>query len=190
MKKVIFAMLAAFAAVCVSACAGKEGNAGTKNEDEGKKALVVYFSATGTTAKVAKELASAADADLLAIEPEKPYTEADLDWRNKQSRSSVEMSDVKSRPRIKNAPVDASRYDVVFIGYPIWWNLAPTVVNTFIESNDLKGKKVVPFATSGGDTIDNSAEQLKKTYPDIKWMPGKLLNGETPQSMKGWAESL
>lgn len=113
------------------------------------KKLVAYFSASGVTAKVADTLAKAAGADLYEIKPAIPYTEADLDWRNKDSRSSVEMRDPASRPTIGSAAVDMSEYDTLFVGFPIWWYVAPTIINTFLESYDLSGKTIIPFATSG-----------------------------------------
>ena len=124
-----------------------------------KKALVAYFSASGTTAKLAKRIADAAKADIFQIRPAVPYSAADLDWTNPKSRSSVEMKDKTYRPAIADS-LDASDYDVVFVGFPIWWYVAPTVVNTFLESIDLKGKKVVPFATSGGSGIGNTSREL------------------------------
>ena len=115
-----------------------------------KKALVAYFSASGVTAKAAETLAQAVNADLYEIQPEKPYTRADLDWTNRQSRSSVEMRDPDSRPAFFKRPLDLEAYDVVFVGFPIWWYVAPTIINTFLESYDFSGKTIVPFATSGG----------------------------------------
>lgn len=173
-------------AFCLTACA--QGNQKHKKMD--KKAVVVYFSATGTTKNVAEKLAAAINADILAIEPEQPYTNADLDWNDSQSRSSVEMNDPKSRPAVKAPAKSIAGYDVVFIGYPIWWDLAPTVVNTFIESNNLNGKTAVPFATSGGSSIRNSAAQLKKLYPGINWKEGKLLNSASEKTISKWIESL
>lgn len=138
--------------------------------------LVAYFSATGTTAQAAQKVAAATGGDLYAITPTQPYTDADLDWNDKQSRSSVEMNDPKARPGLGGKRLDVSGYDIVFIGYPIWWDLAPRIINTFIESHDLKGKTVVPFATSGSSSITNSAAMLKRTYPTLNWKEGRLLN--------------
>lgn len=171
---------------CLTACAQNK----QKAKEMEQKALVVYFSATGTTEGVAHKLAQALPADLLEIKPAQPYTDADLDWRDKSSRSSVEMADSQSRPAIKPDTVDTDRYEVIFIGYPIWWDLAPTVVNTFIESKRLKGKTVIPFATSGGSSIRNSAAQLKKLYPEINWKEGKLLNGFNEKAISQWVEKL
>ena len=158
----------------------------SQNIMEKKKVLVVYFSATGTTRQVAKQIAKIANADICEIVPAKPYSSADLDWTNKQSRSSVEMNNSKARPEIKALSVDVSKYDFVFLGYPIWWDLAPRTVNSFIEATDLSGKTVIPFATSGSSTIANSVAVLKKTYPKIKWQTGKLLNRVSEKEIGTW----
>ena len=157
---------------------------------EKKKVLVVFFSATGTTKQVAVNLAKIVDADICEIIPLQPYTSADLDWHNSHSRSSVEMNNSESRPDIKPIELDLKNYDAIFLGYPIWWDLAPRVVNTFIESNDLTGKTVITFATSGSSSIEGSIEALKKSYPDIKWRGGKLLNGESEKALKTWCNNL
>lgn len=154
------------------------------------KTLVAYFSATGTTARAAEKVAGATGGELYAITPVQPYTDADLDWHNQQSRSSVEMNDSKSRPTLKGRKENFIDYDVVFIGYPIWWNLAPRIVNTFIESHDLKGKTVIPFATSGGSTINNSTATLKKDYPTLNWKEGCLLNRADEKTIRMWIEKL
>ena len=153
---------------------------------EKKKVLVVYFSATGTTRQVAKQIAKTADADICEIAPAKPYSSADLDWTNKQSRSSMEMNNPKARPEIKAVTVDVSEYDYIFLGYPIWWDLAPRAVNTFIETTNLAGKTVIPFATSGGSSIGNSVAVLKQLYPNIKWQTGKLLNRVSEKEIGAW----
>ena len=154
------------------------------------KILVTYFSATGTTARAAEKLANATGGELYAITPAKSYTSADLDWNDKQSRSSVEMNDPKSRPAIKGKKENITDYDVIFIGYPIWWNLAPRIINTFIESHDLKGKTVIPFATSGGSSLAGSAAALKKTYPALNWKEGRLLNRVNEKTVRAWIEKL
>ena len=160
----------------------------TTNETEtGKKALVTFFSATGTTRKAAQQLAEIIGADTYEIQPETPYSDADLDWTNDKSRSSVEMKDLSSRPAIKGNAENIAQYDTVYIGFPIWWYTAPTIINTFIEANNLKGKTLVPFATSGGSTIAKSCEDLKKTYPDLNWKEGKLLNSINADEIKEWA---
>lgn len=154
------------------------------------KILVVYFSATGTTARAAQKVADATGGELYAITPAQPYTDADLDWHDKQSRSSVEMNDPKSRPVLGGKRLDVSAYDVVFIGYPIWWDLAPHVINTFIESHDLKGKTVIPFATSGSSSITGSAATLKRTYPALNWKEGRLLNRADDKTVRTWIDKL
>ena len=140
------------------------------------KALVAYFSASGTTAKVAKGLAAATGADLFEIVPEKPYTAADLDWRDKQSRSTLEMKDKSSRPAIKNTCPNIADYDTIWIGFPVWWYTAPTIINTFIEAHDLSGKVLNVFATSGGSGVEGSAKDLKKAYPQYTWGESRLMN--------------
>ncbi len=150
------------------------------------KILVAYFSATGTTARAAEKLADDTGGELYAIVPAQPYTSADLDWNDKRSRRSVEMNDPKARPAMKGKKENIADYDVVFIGYPIWWNLAPRIINTFIESHDLKGKTVIPFATSGGSTLAGSAAALKKTYPALNWKEGRLLNRADEKSIRAW----
>ena len=152
------------------------------------KILVAYFSATGTTARAAEKLANATGGELYAITPAKSYTSADLDWNDKQSRSSVEMNDPKSRTAIKSKKENISDYDVIFIGYPIWWNLAPRIINTFIEDHDLKGKTVIPFATSGGSTLAGSATALKKAYPALNWKEGRLFNRTDEKTIRAWIE--
>ena len=154
------------------------------------KVLVAYFSATGVTAQAAQKVADATGGDVYAITPAKPYTDADLDWNDKQSRSSVEMNDPKARPALGGERLDVSDYDVVFIGYPIWWNQAPRLINTFIESHNLKGKTVIPFATSGGSTIAGSAATLKRSYPALEWKEGCLLNRADEKTLRTWIERL
>ena len=139
------------------------------------KKLVAYFSASGVTAGKAKELADKAGADLFAIEPTQAYTREDLDWKNKQSRSTLEMTDASSRPALRQM-ADLAGYDTVYIGFPIWWGVAPHIINTFIESGDFTGKKIMIFATSGGSGISKAVDELRKTYPQLKIAGGKLLN--------------
>ena len=145
------------------------------------KTLVAYFSATGTTRQVAQNLAKQLDADLFEIQPVVPYTDADLDWRDKQSRSTLEMQDKTSRPAIATKVENISQYDRILIGFPIWWYTCPTIINTFIESYELSGKTLIPFATSGGSTIRQSTADLRKTYPKYKFLDGALLNTKTDQ---------
>ncbi|MCR4673130.1 MAG: NAD(P)H-dependent oxidoreductase [Lachnospiraceae bacterium] len=140
--------------------------------------LAAYFSASGVTEAKAKELASVIGADLYEIGPAVPYTSADLDWMNKKSRSSVEMNDKSSRPALAETEHDFSAYDEIYIGFPIWWYTAPTIINTFLETFDFSGKKIVLFATSGGSGIDKAVKDLKKQYPGLNITGGKLLNGK------------
>lgn len=155
------------------------------------KKLVAYFSASGVTAAVAKTLAEAAGADLYEIKPETPYTKADLNWNYKQSRSSLEMNDPSFRPPMADKGADIAAYDVIFVGFPIWWYIAPTIVNTFLESYDFAGKTIVPFATSGSSGLGKTVEALRPSAPGAVWKEGKLLNGgPSKEALAAWAESL
>ena len=154
------------------------------------KTLVAYFSATGTTEAVAKDLAEVTGGTLYEIIPEVKYTAADLDWRNKESRSSVEMQDENSRPAFVKDLKDADSYDRIFIGFPVWWYIAPTIINTFIEAYGFEGKTVIFFATSGGSTIDKANKDFAAAYPKINWKAGKTLNYESKEEMKIWVEGL
>ncbi|MBP3481628.1 MAG: NAD(P)H-dependent oxidoreductase [Clostridia bacterium] len=151
--------------------------------------LVAYFSASGVTKAAAERLAKAADADLFEIRPKIPYTRADLDWTDKNSRSSVEMGSPDSRPEIAERISNMADYDIVFIGFPIWWYVAPSIINTFVESYDFSGKTVIPFATSGGSGLGKTVEVLKPLCsPAAKWDSGKMLNRISKQDLKNWAE--
>ena len=156
------------------------------------KKLVAYFSASGVTAKVADMLADAVGADIHEIRPKVPYTKADLNWMNKKSRSSIEMADKTIRPEIAESNVKIEKYDVIFLGFPIWWYVAPTIINTFLESADFSGKKIILFATSGGSKFGKTVEELKISVPDsCEIIEGKLLNGrQTIASVKEWADTL
>ena len=145
------------------------------------KKLVTYFSASGVTRKAAEELAKIAD--IYEIRPEKPYMSEDLDWRNKKSRSSLEMQDDSSRPALFEKTPDITKYDTVYIGFPIWWGVAPRCVNTFIENSDLKGKEVVIFATSGGSGLDYAVNDLKRRYPELNIKSGRLVRGKVTEDM-------
>ena len=157
------------------------------NSTPDRKILVAYFSCTGTTEKMADAIAKATGGKLYRITPAKAYTSADLDWNNRKSRSSVEMNTESSRPELAGEPIVPKDYDVIFIGYPIWWGLCPRPVNTFLEKYDFSGKTVIPFATSGGSSITGSVKELKKLYPKIIWMEGRLLNGGVRQAGE-WAK--
>ena len=141
------------------------------------KALVAYFSASGVTARVAKNLATAAGADLYEIKPAVPYTKDDLNWMNKQSRSSVEMRDKSARPALADTDADIAAYDTIFVGFPIWWYIAPTIINTFLEAYDFSGKKVVLFATSGGSGFGKAVSGLQPSAPKAEIVEGEILNG-------------
>ena len=156
------------------------------------KKLVAYFSASGVTAKAAGKLAKAADADLFEIKPVQPYTRADLDWMNKKSRSSIEMADKSSRPEIAEKVSNMADYDVIFVGFPIWWYVAPTIINTFLEQYDLSGKKIVLFATSGGSGFGKTVENLKGSVAaDTIIKEGKLLNGSISEAeLRAWAKEI
>ena len=152
------------------------------------KKLVAYFSASGTTAKVAKKMAEAIGADLFEIKPEKPYTGADLNWQNKNSRSSVEMNDRSSRPAIAVKAADMPQYDVVFVGFPVWWYREPSIIDTFMESYDFAGKTVIPFATSGGSNLGDSAANMQKLAKGAKVVNGKRFSGNASAAeLKAWA---
>ena len=186
MNKILMT-LAAVMTMSFAACAQNKGEQKMKTEN---KPLVVYFSATGTTAKAARMIADVTDGVLYEIVPQQAYTSDDLDWNDRQSRSSVEMNNPASRPALKDTKVNTPDYEVIFIGYPIWWNQAPRIVNSFIENHDLKGRKLVPFATSGGSGINNSVKELRKAYPDLEWQDGRLLNGSSLNSVRNWVNRI
>ncbi len=154
------------------------------------KTLVAYFSASGTTAKAATKLAEAIGADLYEIKPAEPYTRADLDWTNKQSRSSLEMADSTSRPQLADKNANVATYDTIFLGFPIWWYVAPHIINSFLESYDFSGKTIILFATSGGSGLGKTAAALQPSAKGAKILDGKLLNGNvSTDALKKWAES-
>lgn len=156
------------------------------------KKLVAYFSASGVTASLANSLAEAAGADLYEIRPEVPYTKADLDWMDKKSRSTMEMHDQAFRPAIADMDANIAAYDIVFVGFPIWWYIAPTIINAFLESYDFSGKTVVPFATSGGSGMGKTLEKLRPSVsPSAVWKEGKVLGGgSSKEALAAWVESL
>ena len=152
--------------------------------------LVAYFSASGTTARVAKALASAIGADLFEIVPAKPYTRADLNWNDKASRSSKEMGDEDARPEVTSRVRDMDAYDTVFLGFPVWWYVEPRIIDTFLESYDMAGKTVVPFATSGGSGLGRAPQRMQKLAPEATVVAGGVLNGRHSSSdLASWAES-
>ena len=153
--------------LCITVNAQKQSN----------RTLVAYFSATGTTEKAAKQIAEVTGG-----------ASADLDWHDKSSRSSVEMADASSRPALRSQPQNLAAYDTIYIGFPIWWNLAPRIINSFIEKGDFTGKILIPFATSGGSRISNAEQELKKAYPSLNWQKGRLMNGATKEEIKQWTK--
>lgn len=188
MKK-LKTIVCALVALGTTACGGEKKQVSQDRPESDKKILVTYFSATGTTKDVAERIAEAVSADIVEIAPVEAYTEADLDWHDKTSRSSVEMKDETSRPAIREMDVNPADYDVIFVGFPIWWDLAPRQVNTFIEVNSLEGRTIVPFATSGGSTIENSVKDLRRLYPSLTITDGRLLNNESNQAISDWVLS-
>ncbi len=142
-----------------------------------KKTLVAYFSASGVTARVAREIADAVGGDLYEIRPSQPYTAADLNWMDKKSRSTLEMNDLSCRPAIAEPVQNMEQYDTVMVGFPIWWYVEPRIVDTFLESYDFSGKTLIPFATSGGSGIGRAEKSLQDHCPKAVWRKGQLLNG-------------
>lgn len=154
------------------------------------KKLVAYFSASGTTKKAAEHLAKAASADLFEIKPAVPYSRADLDWTNKKSRSSIEMQNSDSRPAIAEQLSNIEDYDTIFIGFPIWWYVAPTIIDTFLESYDFSGKTIIPFATSGGSGMGKTVEVLQALCPTANWKDSKMLNHISNTELQNWLRDL
>ena len=154
--------------------------------------LVAYFSASGVTAKVAEMLADAVGADIYEIRPAVPYTKADLNWMDKKSRSTIEMNDKTIRPAIADQDAQIDQYETIFLGFPIWWYVAPTIINTFLESYDFSGKKIILFATSGGSKFGNTVKELKVSVPaSCEIIEGKLLNGkQTIPTIRSWTDTL
>ncbi len=184
MKKLVL-MLTALLTISLSACSQKKTDTNMK-----QKVLVAYFSASGVTKGVAQQLAEVTGGTLHEIRPAQPYTDADLDWRDKQSRSSVEMQDKTSRPAITDKLTNMRDYDVIYVGFPIWWYTCPTIINTFMEAYDFQGKTVIPFATSGGSSIKKACEDLKAAYPNVNWKEGKLLNRTSKKDLEDWVKNL
>lgn len=187
-KKLICVVTGAL--ITLSSCAQKKQSEMKEKDDNKGNVLVTYFSATGNTRKAAEDLAEVMNGDLYEITPVKAYSAADLDWTDNNSRCYYEMHNLKYRPEINGDFPNMASYDTVFIGFPIWWYIAPTIVNSFIEKNNLKDKTVICFATSGGSPIEPCVENLKKQYPDIKWAGGKLLNHTSKEELKNWKKEL
>ncbi len=155
------------------------------------KKLVAYFSACGTTKKVAEKIARITGAELFEICPRVPYTQADLDWRDAQSRSTIEMKDEKSRPEIAKTCAQMDEYKTVYVGFPIWWYVAPTIINTFLESYDLTGKTVIPFATSGGSGMGRTNEKLAPSCPGARLLEGRVLHAQdSEETIAAWISKL
>ncbi len=192
-KRFIASILFALGALGCSGDEVKTGVTGAEKMQNNGQILVVYFSATGTTKAVAARLAEAISADIWEIRPAQPYTAEDLNWRNKQSRSSVEMADRKSRPAIAGAAPDFAKYTTIFIGFPIWWQREPSIVDTFIEANAAKmaGKLVVPFATSGSSGMGNTAADIQQLAPPAKVIEGRRFRASVDaETLKAWAEKV
>ncbi len=159
--------------------------------EEGSKVLVAYFSATGTTKGVAEIIAENMGADIYEIVPQEPYTDADLDWHDDSSRSSIEMNDSSSRPEINGAVEDMGQYDIVFIGYPIWWGEAPRIVSTFMESYSFEGKTLIPFCTSSSSGLGSSGKNLEELTDGAQWMEGTRFGGGASEAdVQAWIEEL
>lgn len=160
-------------------------------EEQGTKVLVAYFSATNTTQGIAEHIANGLNADIYEIVPEESYTDADLNYNDNNSRTTIEMNDPDARPAISGSVEDMEQYDIVFIGYPIWWGEAPRIVSTFVESYDFSGKTIVPFCTSGGSGVGSSATNLEQLTDGADWLPGKRLNGSDSQdTVMEWVNGL
>ena len=155
-----------------------------------RKTLVAYFSASGVTKKVAEKIAAAANGDLFQIEPAIAYSEEDLNWMNKNSRSSLEMSDKDFRPAMIKTELNLSEYDSILLGFPIWWYVAPTIINTFLESYDFSGKKITLFATSGGSGFGNTVQELRNSAPDAHIVEGKIMNMASAEDIQKLIEEV
>lgn len=161
------------------------------SEGQESRILVAYFSATNTTKGVAEHIANGLNAELYEIVPEDPYTDADLNYNDNNSRTTIEMNDPNVRPAISGLVEDMEQYDIVFIGYPIWWGEAPRIISTFMESYDFSGKTIVPFCTSGGSGIGSSVANLEQLTSDARWLEGRRLNGSDSQdTVMEWVNSL
>lgn len=164
---------------------------GTASDDDRTNVLVAYFSATGTTEGVAENIAAGLNADLYEIVPQEPYTDADLNYNDDDSRSTIEMNDPDARPAISGSVENMEQYDIVFIGYPIWWGEAPRIISTFVESYDFSGKTIVPFCTSGGSGIGSSAEDLEELTSGAEWLSGSRLRGsDSQEDVMEWVNGL
>lgn len=188
MRKFTFLTLAVMALSTAMICAC---NSGKKAEAEAAAApvLVAFFSATGNTRSIAEKIAKATGGDLFDIEPEQPYTEADLDGWNNSARGTLEARNRKLRPGIANRVKNFEKYDTIYLGFPIWWYTAPTIINTFLEQYDTKGKTIIPFATSGGSAYGKSTDDLRPSAPQAHFLPGKVLNDCSQKDIDRWVSS-
>lgn len=173
-------------AISLSACASGE----KKTDDSSNKVLVAYFSAQGHTRALAEKIATATGGTLFEIEPTEPYTEADLDGWNDSARGTRESKDRSTRPGVKSKVADFDKYDTIYLGFPIWWYTAPTIVNTFLESYNTAGKTIIPFATSGGSNFGQTEKDLRVSAPKAVFKPGVVLNGATREQVDEWVKSV
>ena len=188
MKKLFYLAVAmVMAGITLQSCMNKQTEKNNSKENDAK-ILVCYFSATGTTERAAQRIANLTGGVLHNIEPMVAYTDSDLNWRDTLSRSYVEMHNRDFRPALKDSVTDMSDYSVVFIGYPNWWNTHTTIINSFIEANDLQGKTVIPFMTSGGSNIINSEKELHESYPSLNFASGLLMNGVSDEEIRAWLD--
>lgn len=192
MKKTIVILLSLVMIFGLAACGNSASMEETNASDvQESKVLVAYFSATGNTEGVAEHIANGLNADIYEIVPENPYTDADIDYNDNNSRTTIEMNDPDARPAISGSVENMEQYDIVFIGYPIWWGEAPRIVSTFVESYDFPGKTIVPFCTSGGSGMGSSATNLEGLTSDAQWLSGKRLSGSDSQdTVMEWVNSL
>ena len=187
LKKFFVTLMSAVTIFLMTAC----GSSNAAQTAEQSKVLVAFFSASGNTARLAENLSKAIGADIYEIKPKNEYTSADLDWHNENSRSSVEMNNESARPEIDGKVANFDQYETIIIAYPIWWNLEPRIVDTFLESYNFSGKTLIPVCTSGGSGIENSAAHLKKVCPNANWKSGKKFNSGTSQDeLKNWFNKL
>lgn len=196
MRKTITILLSLFMLIANAACGNPEAKGESpvqpeENEEENMKILVAYFSATNTTEAVAEHIANGLGADIYEIVPEEPYTSDDLNYNDKNSRTSIEMNDPDARPAISGSVEDMAQYDVIFLGYPIWWGEAPRIIRTFVESYDFSGKTIIPFCTSGGSGLGSSASELEKLTSGAEWLEGRRFSGGASENtVMEWVNSL
>ncbi len=190
MKRILSIIAVSAAAACTLMACGKKASTETAvpNQAAASKVLVAYFSASGTTKAAAEKVANATGAEIFEIKPTEAYSAADLDWTDNTSRCCRENDNPKSRPAFEKSKESLDGYDLIFLGFPNWWNGAPRIINTFMDTYQLKGKRVVMFMTSGGSGIENAERVFKKAYPDVKWEAGKLLNDMSEKEIGDWAK--